>query len=583
MKNNVIISKSFNKCFLSVLATWVVYQISAMLDTLMSGSFFNADALTGVGISCTFVMLMYVVMDSLSIGGSICIGNALGRGEKSEVVSSYFSLTVRGMFGIGGLLTIVALFFPAQIAFLFGARDATIAQYAIRYIRVFGLCVIPYGVNYLLQVLMLQFGYNKAYVINNILFLLINLASSLLNVKVFHMGVEGLALGSVIGTVSSLTFSGIAFFIRQKGAIKLSFHRIPDGKKKFHLILSRSLPTFSNNSTSIVLQIVQNNVVVLCLGTSGLTVLALMYSLKELLYIINGATDESVSTYISVLFGARDVAGIKQVIRSSLKLPMLSSVILTVLMFVFRVPLLGLFGVEDSALIATMTPFMLSYIFGYLLYNITYILSPLYANTGNPVYGMLCAVLPDTGFYLPIACLLVWAIGINGLWIGELIAYLLFFAALYFLISRRIKKRPRSLDDLMLLPKEYYDDRSVMSISIKKNMDLVTGISEKIQHFLTNRGADEKKAYYAALCLEELAVLIAESAKNRPGSYIDINVFMNGPAVKLSIRDNGPECNYLLYDPEDTISGIGIKIVRKIAEDVKYKYLVGLNMLNVEL
>lgn len=581
MIHDVIVKKSFNRSFMSVLLTWITYQISSLLDTMMSGNFFDTDALTAVGLTGTYVLLLYLIMDSLSVGSGICIGNAIGRGDHKQV-NEYYSLTVYAMIFTGIVFTFVSAVFPHQIAFLIGARDESIMAYTVSYVRVFGFCTIPYGINYLLQTLLLMFGKKKAYITNSVVFMVANIIASLTFTQVFNMGVEGLALGTLVGNVVSVIQSALCFVGKNKDLISFVW-RVNDVRKKIPHLISRCLPTFSNNSTEVVADFVLNNVVAICVGTTGLTILALFYSMKQIIAIVIGALDETVSSCVSVLFGARDINGIKQIMKSSMGIPLLSCLVLTGLMVIFRTPVLGLFGVDDPALVSAMLPYMSVLIVSGFAATITYMLSPLYANTDNPRYGIVCAVVPDTVICLPVACILIALIGMKGLWIAELVSYVAFFGVLYLLIWHKTKKKVKTLDDVMMLPKEYYDDKEVIAISIKKDMDTAVDISQRIQNFLLERGADKKKAYYAALCTEELSALVKEAAKGNHESYIDIQVFMSKQSIKLSIRDNGPKCNYLLHDPEDPVSGIGIKIVRNIAKDVSYTNLIGMNLLNVEI
>ena len=100
---------------------------------------------------------------------------------------------------------------------------------------------------------------------------------------------------------------------------------------------------------------------------------------------------------------------------------------------------------------------------------------------------------------------------------------------------------------------------------------------------------DRTTAYHAALCLEEMAVNVITHGFNKDNKdhQVDVHVMYKGDKVLLRIKDDcipfNPEERASQVSPEDPMKGMGIRMVMKIAEDVNYNNLLGLNVLTITL
>lgn len=255
---------------------------------------------------------------------------------------------------------------------------------------------------------------------------------------------------------------------------------------------------------------------------------------------------------------------------------------MAIILVIFRVPILMLYGVYDQELMGYIKPYLYALVFIGTLYALSFIEASFYSNTDNVVLGTICAILPDTALYIPIASLLMIPMGINALWMAEFLANILFQFILFLIIFYKRGHFPKNIDDYMMLPADYYDDKTLLSISISNDINRASNIAGQVQNFLAGQGADKKKSYFAALAIEEMTTIIINDSIGKKVTT-DIAVFTNGQRIKVALRDNGAECNYLLSSGEDAAAGIGIKLVRGIAKNVKYVRLADINMLNIEL
>jgi anti-sigma regulatory factor (Ser/Thr protein kinase) len=177
----------------------------------------------------------------------------------------------------------------------------------------------------------------------------------------------------------------------------------------------------------------------------------------------------------------------------------------------------------------------------------------------------------------------------NGLYIANILNGLICCLIVVIVAWIVLKRFPRSLEYLMVIPKDFSpgpEDRLDITV---RGMDQVVSISQQIIDFCKSRGINNRRAYFAGLCMEEMAgnVVTHGFTKDKKQHSVDIRVVHSGDDVILRIRDNCMEFNPTERAEinDDTTDGknIGIRMVYKIADEVTYQKLLGLNVLTITL
>ena len=177
----------------------------------------------------------------------------------------------------------------------------------------------------------------------------------------------------------------------------------------------------------------------------------------------------------------------------------------------------------------------------------------------------------------------------NGLYISNIlngVICLILIVCSAWLSSRRF---PRNAEGLLALPESFgvsEDER--LDITVRNIEDAMT-VSQQVIDFCTDRGIDHKRAYYAGLCLEEMAgnVVLHGFVKDNKAHSLDIRVSHSGDDVILRLRDNciafDPLERAKVNESEDGIRNLGIRLVYRLAKDVQYQNLLGLNVLMMRI
>ena len=127
-----------------------------------------------------------------------------------------------------------------------------------------------------------------------------------------------------------------------------------------------------------------------------------------------------------------------------------------------------------------------------------------------------------------------------------------------------------------------------MDLSVR-SMEGVVTVSQQIQSFCLSHGVDQRRAYLAGLSMEEMAGNIVEHGFGKDGKShsVDVRVVHKNDDVILRIKDDcapfDPGERQRIAEGDDVAKNIGIRTVFKIARDVQYQNILGLNVLTIRI
>ena len=138
---------------------------------------------------------------------------------------------------------------------------------------------------------------------------------------------------------------------------------------------------------------------------------------------------------------------------------------------------------------------------------------------------------------------------------------------------------------LLVLPME--KDQAIYDYHVESSEDAKTASAE-FEKICNKSIADKKKAYFCCLALEEIIFNIIEYQQNNnePDPSIDVHiVIFDNDKMILRIKDcsneRDPFVKYEYCKTGDEMENIGIRIVKSIADDVKYSFIYGVNFISI--
>lgn len=193
--------KSLRQLFVPICLEILFYMLAGMVDTMMLSSV-GDQAVGAVGTANTYIGI-FIIMFSIISSGMIAVMTQYIGADRKGVAYQARQLGLLFNAGIGVILSIVLFFFAGKVLALVGVADQ-LRGYATTYLRIVGGCCILNALIPIFSSYLRAFGHTKepltATIAGNVLNLLLNSVF----LFVFHLGVMGVAVATVMSRMLNL-------------------------------------------------------------------------------------------------------------------------------------------------------------------------------------------------------------------------------------------------------------------------------------------------------------------------------------------------------------------------------------------
>ena len=145
------------------------------------------------------------------------------------------------------------------------------------------------------------------------------------------------------------------------------------------------------------------------------------------------------------------------------------------------------------------------------------------------------------------------------------------------------------MDELMVVPRGFGAPKEARLDLTIAGMEEAVAVSRQVQAFCLRRGVDPRRAYLSGLSLEEMAVNVVQHgfARDKKRHTVGVRAVHAAKDVILRIKDDcvpfDPAERQKLAEGEDVTRNVGIRMVFRMAKDVKYQNILGLNVLTIRI
>jgi len=199
--------------------------------------------------------------------------------------------------------------------------------------------------------------------------------------------------------------------------------------------------------------------------------------------------------------------------------------------------------------------------------------------------ALLDGVVCVAGF----TALLIGSMGIKSVYIANVLNGVVTTIVIYLYSWVMNKRFPRNMEELMVIPKDFgVSPEERMDLSVR-TMEEVISVSRQVQEFCAARGISKRSAYLAGLSMEEMGGNIVDHGfrKDNRSHSIDVRVAHKKDDVILRIKDDcvpfDPGERQKLSEDTDVAKNIGLRMIFRMAKDIKYQNILGLNVLTIRI
>lgn len=390
----------------------VIASIYSVVDGLFVSNLVGDMALSAVNIIFPVAMIIGAFGFMLGTGGSAIVARTLGEGRR-ELAQRYFSMIIYAVILLGGVLTVVSVWLTEPIARLAGASDALIRDCVV-YGRILLLGSVPF---------MLQVCFQSFFVVAERpqLGLAYSIAAGVTNmvldyvlIAVFHLGIAGAAIATVLGYVVGGIIPLFYFATGERSGLRLTRSQLYP--RQLLQACSNGSSELMSNISSSVISILYNLQLMRMVGELGVAAYSVMMYVDFVFVAAFLGFSIGSAPIVSYHYGADNQSELKSVFRKSLWVVGVTSAAMVVVSEVLSYPLsFDFVGYHPELLEMTVQGFRL-FALGYLFCGINIYASSFFTALCNGVVSALLSFLRSLLLRGGMVLLMPLLFGLDGIW-----------------------------------------------------------------------------------------------------------------------------------------------------------------------
>lgn len=580
-KSSALVTRKFREFFWPTVLATMAMQLGAILDSIIVGNLIGADAMAGVGVCMPLNQILAAVSFLLTVGAGSMIAVAAGARQQDEANQIFSAVLILN--GLAALIFLLVLVphIPETAAFLAGQGNIAELAYQYLFIVIWRIPFSMFGVAG--SILIRSDGMAKLASQSVLLSQIVNVGLDLLLIGAGGMGMAGAAIATVTGDAAGMAWLSLRYF--QSKDRRLSFVGLQSGLKNFLELTCRLLSVGFPVAVGMGLISIKVWCIYRILGMTGgsdaMTIYTVCMSCLSLLSLVMGGCQGAMVPVLGMLFGEKDFAGVRMLVRYVMKFSMSLAVSLVLLLILFPQEVLALFNIpvslyESGALAIRLFSVSLIGV------TLTFLMMYYYMTVGHKTAANLLSWVEGILVVVPAAWFLVQCIGLSGVWIAFILAELAGFLTLFIYIVRLKAGDGKAYPDFFLIPES--TGKLLYDVSVKATKENAVILSQGAIESLKGSGLTEDVAMKAGIALEEMAINLA-SRELQVERDLDIRISKNETGIVIALRDNGAPFNPMEYMTQEKIRYLtdGILLLKALAKDIKYNRVLALNQTIIEI
>ena len=564
----------------------VIGAVNGIVSSYFASNYVGVDAMTAVGLYGPPQMFVSSISTVLVGGSAILCGVYLGRNEQ-EKLHNVFSLNIIISTLIGLFFGLLFVVFAAFDLTGFLTSDEKVRPLFNRYLlgQAIGLIPLMLG-NSFASFLSIE-GKTKQTTIASIAYIVANIALNFLFVQLLHLEAFGLALASSLGMWVFFA-AELHPFLKKKTYMRFRTKRLQ--WKETRGILRTGLPGAASYGYQTLRGFIVNYLITAFVGSVGISAFAASDSVLRIFWAIPGGMMAVSRIMLSVSTGEEDRQTLTDIMRVMFRRFVPLMYVVAAVIILCAEPFTRIFYHDPTDPVYMMT------VWGFRILPLCMPLSTIcmhftcYGQTsGKMGLVYLLAILDGVICVAGFTALLIRRFGMNSVYVANVLNGVVTTLVIIGFAWFKKKHFPRNMDELMVIPDDFGAPESErLDLSIRSMEDVVS-VAERVQSFCLERGIDARRSYLAGLSMEEMAGNIVDHGftKDKKKHSVDVRVVHKDEDVILRIKDDcvpfDPGERRKLTEGDDVAKNIGIRMVYKIARDVQYQNILGLNVLTLRI
>lgn len=375
---------------LPIMAGNLLQQLYNTVDGIVVGNFVSQNALAATGTAGTLAFIFLAFAIGFGNGSGIMIAQLFGAQQYKELKSAV-STSLILLIGMGVFFTLFGCILARPLLHgLMNVAEGDVLDMAVTYFAIYSIGFVLQFIYNAVAAILRAVGDSKATLYFLVVSSVVNLVLDLLFVIVFHWGVAGAAIATVLSQLGSAVVSIIYMFK------KYPIFRFEKGEFTFHmdkcrLCLKLGIPTTIQQSIvsfgNVFIQRLVNS-----FGEAVMAAFTVGTRIENYLFVPAIGFNVGASTFTAQNIGAGKFDRVRRGCRSTIVLTFSVAVVLELLSYLFAVPLSTLFGVEGEALTYSVA-YVRFLAFFFWTFSLYMAFTGVLQGSGDVIVTMICSMI----------------------------------------------------------------------------------------------------------------------------------------------------------------------------------------------
>lgn len=580
-----MVRRLFRQMAAAQIASSATAMISLLIDSFVIGRLLGSRALSAYGLANPLLIVYAAIGNMLVCGVQVVCGKSMGRGDKEETNASFSSSVVIALaLSALAVVVVMAAWWPLCVLLGAGSPGDPLFRMTGDYLRGYTLGIPFFFLCQIMTPCLQLLGKRKLMLCSVAVITVTDIAFDFLSVCVFDAGIFGIGVATGASYLAAVLVLAV-FFLKKDCILRFSWNRVRwDAVTD---ILKAGCPMFISDGC-FILKVYMTNLLLLSIaGENAIAAFSVITTLTNLIFCTGFGSGSVTLTLASVFYGEEDRSSLLELLRAMAPFSLLLILSAAALTWCFAPWLAGAFIQADSAALPLATGglrlFVLSLIPAMLSNNLrSYCQGIRRTGTANLI-AVMRLVFPA----IPVIWVFGRLFGLNGAWLGMVLAEMIALAAIAAFAWRRERGISFSAETFSFLERDFgAPEENCLELTVGAERD-VTEASERICAFCREKGLGSRTAMLLGLCEEEIANNIIQHGftKDRKAHGIHVRLVLKPDRTILRIRDDCAHFDpvrYLeLHEDDDPIRHIGLRMTMALVKDAVYTNSLGFNNLTL--
>lgn len=428
--------KKLIKFTIPTIIMMIFTSIYGVVDGIFVSNCVGSDAFAAVNLIMPILMIFGTIGFMIGTGGSALVSKTIGEGDKKKA-NQYFSMLIYLLIITGIILTIIGMVFIEPMSKLLGA-DESMLKDCITYGRTIIIFLVVFVLQNCFQSFLIVAEKPTFGLIVSIVTGITNMILDFLFMYVFKMGVFGAALATGISQFIGGIIPLIYFICNKNGTLKLVKAKF-EWKAIFQACINGSSEMLTNLSMSLV-NMLYNMQLMKYAGPDGVVAYGIIMYVG---FIFAGTyLGYSIGTapIIGYHYGAENTEELKNLLKKSLRLIAITSLVMTGLAEILSRALASIFVSYNLELLNMTTRAIRLFSISFIISGFNMFASSFFTALNNGVVSAAISFLRTLVFQIAMIFILPAILGLDGIWLAVVFAEILsLIVSSIFLIKNRKK------------------------------------------------------------------------------------------------------------------------------------------------